>query len=519
MTTNFCRLKVFSLWLVVVFSLTVTGCTTAGSEAKDPVQGDKKVSLVLNFKYNNLDPFNTFTPLRAGITETLVKLDQELKLQGWLATQWEAKDDKTWVFTIRDDVTFHDGTKVDAAAVKASFERGIVASEPLANALKIESMEATGQTLTIKTKEPHPALPSELVNPYASVVNVKAEKRMGTEAFNNTPVGTGPFKVKKFTPNVEVSLERYDGYWAGKPKLKEASLKFNEDANVRALALQSGEADIVYGLPAESIHVIKQKEALRVESVTGVRVHFILYNQEKTLMQDLKVRTALNYLLNRESVSRDILLGHALPANGPFNSKLPFSNKDPVVKLDIHKAKTLLEDAGYKAGADGKLMKDGKPLTLELVTYKARPELPLIAQLLQSDAAKAGITINIKTVENVDSYLKENKDWDMATYSNLSAPRGDGGYFLNTALMPEGSLNAGKVNIPKLNDVVEQLNATSDVVKRTQLTQEAVSLINKEVPHSYVVYPNIIVGMNKRVIGWSPGAEEYYILTHTMDVK
>ncbi|MFC4769095.1 nickel ABC transporter substrate-binding protein [Effusibacillus consociatus] len=519
MKSNLLKSKTLSFLLAGVLSFVATGCSDAGKTAA-PVQDDnKKVTLLYTFKTGSLDPHNSRTPLNAGITETLVKLDKDLKLEGWLATKWEAKDDTTWVFTIRDGVTFHDGTKVDAAAVKASFERGIAASKTLASALKIASMEASGQTLTIKTKEPYPALPSELVNPYASVVNAEAEKKMGKEAFNNAPVGTGPFKVKQFTPNIEVLVERYDGYWAGKPKLKEASFKFNEDANVRTLALQSKEADIVYNLPAESIDAIKKNEALKIESVPSLRTHLIMYNLQKTVMQDLKVRMALNYLVNRESIAKDIMLGHAIPANGPFNTRLPFGSKEPGVPMDVTKAKALLEEAGYKAGADGKMMKDGKPLTLELITYKGRPELPLMAQLLQSDAAKAGVTINIKTVEKVDSYLKENKDWDMVTYSNLTAPRGDGGFYLNTAFIPEGSLNQGKINNSRLNDIIKQLNGTGDNYKRVQLSQDAVAVINKEVLQSFAVYPNIIVGINKRVVGWTPGAEEYYMFTHTMDVK
>jgi peptide/nickel transport system substrate-binding protein len=514
MKPSLLRSKTLALLLAGVVSLSTAGCAEAPTQAEH-----KKVTLLYTFKTGSLDPNNGSTPLRAGITETLVKLGPDLSLEGWLAEKWEARDETTWVFTIREGVTFHDGTKADAAAVKASFERGIAASEALAGALKIASMEAAGQTLTIKTTEPYPALPSELINPSASVISVQAEQKMGKDAFNNAPVGTGPFKVKKFEPNVEVQLERYDGYWAGKPKLEEASFKFNEDANVRTLALQSKEADIVYNLPAESIDAIKKNEALRIESVPGLRVHYILYNYQKPLMQDSKVRQAMNYLLDRESIAKDIMLGNAVPANGPFNSKLPFGSKDPAVGADIRKAKALLADAGYTAGADGKLMKDGKPLALELITYKGRPELPLIAQLLQSDAAKAGITVTIKTVENVDAYLKDNKDWDMATYSNLTAPRGDGGYFLNTAFTPEGSLNASKINISRLSDMIKQLNATSDTAGRIKLTQEAVSVINREVPHSYGVYPNIIVGVNNRIEGWTPGGEEYYMLTHTMDVK
>lgn len=512
MKTGLLRSKLLPLLLTGVLALTAAGCggTKAGESPTTPSPAaeadNKQVTLIYTFKSATLDPHNSRIPLNAGLAETLVRLNADLQIEGWLATKWEAKDPTTWVFTIRDGVTFHDGTKLDAAAVKASFERGMAASKALTNALKIASMEASGQTLTIKTTEPYPALPSELVNPLATVVSVAAEQQMGKEAFNNAPVGTGPFKVKQFTPNIEVQLERNDAYWAGKPKLARATFKFNEDANVRALALQSKEADIVYNLPAESIDAIKRDAALTVESVAGLRVHFLLFNQQKPLMQELKVRQAVNLLLNRESVARDIMLANATPANGPFNSKLPFGSKEPLPAFDPARAKALLADVG-------------KPLTLELITYKGRPELPLMAQLLQADAAKAGVTIQIKTVENVDSYLKEQKDWDLATYSILSAPRGDGGFFLNTALLPGGALNPGKIDIAQLNELVRQLNATSDLAKRVQLTQEAVALVNREIPHSYAVYPNIIVGMNRRVTGWSPGGEEYYMLTHTMDVK
>ncbi|PUA36758.1 ABC transporter substrate-binding protein [Paenibacillus elgii] len=497
-----------------------SGTKAAGGAEKAGAAGEaKKLTLLYNFKSGSLDPHNGAIPLRMGVTETLVRMDEKLEVKPWLAVKWTAKDERTWVFTIRDSVTFQDGTKLDAAAVKASFERGIAASKSLASALKIASMEASGQELTVVTTEPSPSFPSELVNPSAAVISVEAEKKLGKDAFNLAPVGTGPFQVKQFKPNIEIALERYEDYWDGKAKLNEVTVKFNEDANVRVLALQSGEADIAYHIPAESVGSLEKDSRLRVESVAGLRVHFLLYNQKKPLMQDFKVRKAIDLLLNRESIAKDVMLGHAVPANGPFNSSLPFGSKDPVQKPDPAGAKKLLEEAGFQAGADGKLAKDGQPLTLELITYKGRPELPLIAQLLQSDAAAAGVTMNIKTVENVDTYLRENKDWDLATYSNSTAPRGDGGFFLNSAFMPGGALNAAGLDSPDLKDVIGRLNAAGDIGKRVQLTQEAVGVIKRELPQSYAVYPNIVVGVNKRVSNWKSGAEEYYIVTNQMDVK
>lgn len=509
--------------MVLCLAILTAGCSSdddkTSTEGKQTEEQDKKVSMIFSFKSANLDPHTNFTPIRAGVTETLLKLNQNQEIEGWLAEKWESADFVEWKLTLREGITFHDGTKLDAEAAKASLERSIAANESLGGSLKIKSMEADGQVLVITTNEPYPALPSELVNPYTSIVNVMAEKQMGQEAFRNAPVGTGPFKVDTFTANQEVQVVRNDSYWAGKPKISRAVIKFNEDANVRAIALQSKEADIVYNLPAEGIDPIKQDQELSVQSVSGLRAHFILYNQESKNVKNVKVRQALDLLVDRKSIAEDIMLGHAVPANGPFNSSLPFGSAEAVKQLEIEKAKNLLKEAGYQVNSEGKLEKDGKPLKLELITYKARPELPLIAQLFQSDAAKAGIEVEIKNVENADTHLADNRDWDLATYSNNTSPRGDGSYFLNTAFTETGALNVGKINIPELNEAISELNSTGDLDRRIQLTKDAVDIINKEVVHSYGVYPNILIGMNKRIKDWKPTAEEYYILTHTMDVN
>lgn len=509
-----------SFILILCLMIFTAGCSSKSEQAAEPAEEkEKEVTMIFSFKSPNMDPHTGFTPIRAGVTETLLRLDENQKIEGWLAEKWETADNIQWKLTIRDGISFTDGTKLDAEAAKASLERSMAVNESLAGSLKIKAMEADGQVLNITTAEPYPALPSELVNPYTSIVNVKAEKEAGEEAFREAPIGTGPFKVEKFVANQEVRVVRNDSYWAGKPRISKATIKFNEDANVRAMALQSKEADIVYNLPAEGIHPIKQDQELSVESVDGLRAHFILFNQESAKVSDRKVREALNLLLDRKSIAEDIMLGHAVPANGPFNSSLPFGLEDEAKGLDIEKAKDLLMEAGYKENGTGMMEKDGEALKLELITYKARPELPLIAQLLQSDAAKAGIKIDIKMVENADTHLSENSDWDLATYSNNTSPRGDGSYFLNTAFTETGALNVGKINIPELNDVISELNVTGDQDARVKLTKDAGEIINKEMVHSYAVYPNIIIGMNNRIKDWKPTPEEYYILTYKMDVK
>lgn len=499
-----------------------TNSEQSSSTEADHVVADenKKMTIIHSLPSDTLDPHNGWISLRAGVTETLVRLDENMKVSPWLASKWEAIDELTWVFTLRDDVTFQDGTKLDAAAAKASFERGIADSPALSASLKIASMEASGQELTIKTKEPLPAYPTELVHPTTSLISVAAETAMGKEKFNQAPVGTGPFKIASFVPGKEMKLIRNDEYWDELAKLEEVTYQFNADANIRTLAFQSKQADVVYHLAPESLEAIGKEQGLSVESVTSLRTHYFTYNPASNHVTDIKVRQAIDKLIDRDAIVNGIMLGHAKPANGPFHSSLAFGNPGAAQKLDQAGALQLLKRAGYVKGTSGKLEKDGKPLTLKLIAFTGiNPELPLIPLLVQSEAAKIGIAIEIMSVEYPEVYIKDHTDWDISTSSYLTSPRGDGGSFLNSTYVLGGAYNPANIHIEKLDPLIKQLNATGGIEERNELTRQAVEVINEAMPHSYIIYPNILVGVNKRVLNWKPGAEEFYIVTNKLDVN
>ncbi|WP_226669826.1 nickel ABC transporter substrate-binding protein [Metabacillus litoralis] len=503
--------------LLVLFLAIATACTNSDqqvSKSGTKPNDSKSLTLLFSFSSKSIDPHQDWMGVRAGIAETLVKIDDNLEIQPWIAESWVQDDEKTWTFKIRDGITFHDGTKVDGEAVKASFERLLEVNEAIGSSLKIDSIEANAQEVTFVTTEVYPAFLSELVHTNASIVKVDEEN------IDSKPIATGPFLVADFTAEAEIKLERYEGYWDGAAKLENVTVKFNSDGNVRALALQSGEADIAYHLPPETLDPIETSDQLSVESVPSLRVHFMLYNHTKPALQDENVRKALDLLINREVAVNEIMNGYATAANGPFNQEFAFASKIQPVAYDQAKAEDLLKEAGYQMNADDLLEKDGKVLELTLATYQGRPELPLIAQYYQAEAAKVGIKINIVTIENIDSYLWEQQnEWDLVTYSNLSAPRGDGGYFFNVAYLPDGALNPGKINIQELNDVTKQLNGTIDLNERIELQKKAVSIVQEQVPQSFILHPHIIVGVNKRVKNWKPGSEEYYLITNKMDVE
>lgn len=492
----------------------LTACSTQSSNSsKEGEDRKKEITFLSNFPSETLDPHLNYTAVRAGVTETLVRVSQDQELEPWLAESWETSDGgQTWTFKIKDDITFQNGDKVDAAAIKASLERNIQVSEAMKTALKIKTIEADGQTLMITTEQKLPHFPSELVHPNTAIVDSSAEN------IEQKPIGTGPFKVVSFEPNSKLELEKYEGYWDGEVKLDRATMTFNEDANARTTALQSGDADIVYRPAIESIESLKNDKSIKTDVVSSLRTHLLMYNSGKETFKDPHVRKAFDALIDRQAVANDIMAGQATAAEGPFLADSPYSPDYEKKQFSVEKAKKHLEEAGYEL-KDGKMVKDGKPLILKLMTYSYRPELPLISQLLQSNAKELGITIEIQQVENIDEYLAEKTDWDIATYSLITAPRGDASYFLNSAYMAGGAINPGQIQNDKVTKLIEELNQTSENEKRNELSKEAIKIIDQETLHSFLVHPNNFVAYKDYVLNWQTSKSEYYTLTKDLDVR
>lgn len=503
------------LIIPIVFLLFLTSCSFGGEPAGGTRSGDdKKLTFLFNIPSQTLDPNLdvNYTAVRAGIAETLVKISPGLTIEPWLAEDWKSKDGQTWVFTIKDHLTFQNGKRADANAVKASLERTIKDSEAMKNALNIQKIQAKGRTLTIKTKEPFPGFPSELVHPNTAIIDVSGQN------VSQKPIGTGPFQVSSFQPGHKIELERYDGYWDGKPKLKHVTFSFNEDANARVMALQSQDADIIYRPSVENIEHIQKDPSIIVDTAPSLRVHQLLYNTGKDSLANVHLRRALDALLDRKEIADSILGGQAQPADGPFLADFPFAPRSTRKPGGLEEAKAELKKAGYQL-QDGKAVKNGKPLSFTLLTYQSRPELPLIAQVLESNAKQLGISIKIQQVENIDEYLSENGDWDMATYSAMTAPRGDAGYFLNTAYMPNGALNYSGIHNQTLVTWIDEFNRTIDEEKRNSLAKKAAELIQKETLNSFIVTPQNITAYRDHVVNWETSKSEYYMLTKDLDVK
>jgi len=509
------RGMMMKLSILLISASILTACTDASNSSQN--EESKHISFLYNFSTNSLDPHvdTSYVPLRAGITETLVKLDEEnLTIAPWLAKDWSGEDGVNWSINLREGITFHNGNEMDANAVKASLERALTESVAIQNALKIDTIEANGYTLHIKTKQPFPEFISELVNPNVSIIDVTEEDII------NHPIGTGPFALTSFEPGSKLKLERYDDYWDGPSNLDSVTFAFNEDANARTLALKSGEVDIVYRPEVESLDSLSKQEGMKVEATETFRVHQMTMNMERKSLQDVNVRRAVNALIDRQKIVDTILLGYAEPAVGPFAPSLPFApSYDQIETGSKEAAVKYLEDAGYTL-KDGKMQKDGEQLNFTILTYSARADLPLIAQVFQSDAKQIGINVEIRQIDIPEEYMASNRDWDLATYSNLTAPRGDAGYYLNATYHPTGALNFSGAEEPKLTEIIDKLNQTVDQEDRAVLAEQAADYVHENVINSFVLHPSTIVAYNEnKVKNWVTTRSEYYMITNKLDVK
>jgi peptide/nickel transport system substrate-binding protein len=507
----------FPKWaFFLVFVILLSACTKSSDSNGTENSNDKHISFLYNFSTNSLDPHvdSSYVPLRAGITETLVRLDEEnLTIAPWLAESWEGEDGQHWTIHLRTDVTFHNGKKMDAEAVKASLERALQESVAIQNALKIDTIEAEGNTLKISTKEVFPEFVSELVNPNVSIIDVTEKDIV------NKPIGTGPFALESFTPGSKLEVKRYDEYWDGASNLDSVTFAFNEDANARSLALKSGQVDIVYRPAVESLESLGAKEGMKVESTSTFRVHQMTMNMERESLKDVNVRRAVDSLIDRQKIVDTILLGNAEPAVGPFLPSLPFAPSYEKSESGTDIAVKHLENAGYSL-VDGKMQKDGEPLTFTLLTYSARADLPLIAQVFQSDAKRIGIDVEIRQIDIPEEYMASNRDWDLATYSNLTAPRGDAGYYLNATYHPTGALNFSGAEEPELTAIIDQLNQTVSQEERAVLAEQAADYVHNNVINSFVLHPSTIVAYDEnKVKNWITTRSEYYMITNELDVK
>jgi peptide/nickel transport system substrate-binding protein len=288
------------------------------------------------------------------------------------------------------------------------------------------------------------------------------------------------------------------------------------DNNSRVLALQSGDIDIASYIAPESVPTVENASDLMVVPAAPVALEFMYLNHRREPWQDERVREAVALAIDREALVNAIMQGLGTAAAGPFPPaflRCPQLQGHP---FDPVRAKELLAQAGYMDGdGDGIVERDGQSLTMTLLTYRQRPELPPMAEAIQGSLKTIGISVDIRMVEQIDAEL-EGTDWDGSMYFNNMTTTGDPYWALSQFFATGGEANRGGCSSPRVDELTRQINQATDRQVREQLACDASQTIVDEVPVVPLLYPNFNYGVSKTVAGFS---EPHPFFLYLMDSK
>lgn len=505
-------------------AITTQASSAAASSASS--KGDNHVNVGYYWLTPNLDYSEDYTGWEVsimGIGEALVKLNQKLEVEPCLADSWENKDDLTWEFHIRDGVKFSNGNPVDAAACKAALERSLELNSRADGYLMVDSIEADGQTLTIKTREPNGALINNISEPLFDIMDVSE----GDEVLASRPSGTGPFIVTDFVPETSIELVKNENYWDGEVGLDSVSVTYIADENSRVMAMQSGEIDITNYIDFQSIQNFNDTSKYTVSSVTGPRVNVIyMNNAESSPLSDKSLREALSYAPDRDAYA-EMIGGSA--AHGVFSDGTPYGNdKLSGYSYDPEKAKQILDAAGYKdTDGDGYVEGlDGQPLVLQYYqTSQHAGDSPTLGVALQSNLKDIGVNMNINSVENFAD-IRDRGEFDMYHTALNSAPTGDPQVWLETMytlgsddLQTSSTSNATKYHSERMDDVVARLKTTFDIQERYGLAQEGSQILLDDAADLYLTNNMLTMISSSKLENCIQPVCDFYMLTKDMKFK
>jgi len=303
---------------------------------------------------------NLITPYMVmyALHDSMVKAMPEHPMVPSLAESWKASPDgKTYEFTLRKNVKFHDGSPLTAEDVKYSFERyrGTAAKSLKERVASVETVGANQVRFKLKNPWPDFLTFYALSSGAGWIVPKKYVEKVGEDGYKKAPVGAGPYKFVSFNPGVELVFEAFDQYWRKSPSVKRLVFKMIPDETTRLAALKRGEIDIVYSTRGELAEELQRTPGLTLKPTIIQAPQWVAMLDQwdpKSPWHDRRVRLAANLVVDRNAINQAVTLGHSRITHSLIPSTFDFSWKPPAYKVDVAQAKKLMAEAGYANGFD-----------------------------------------------------------------------------------------------------------------------------------------------------------------------
>ncbi|HWR40297.1 MAG TPA: ABC transporter substrate-binding protein [Patescibacteria group bacterium] len=519
--------KVIPILLALCITISmIAGCSNSPDKGTGnaPAAQAKKIFVFGDTTFNpensepDVNPHNSssgWACLRYGIGETLFHYSDSMEIGPWLAKSYELVDNLTWKITLQDKVYFTSGRHMDGAAVKECLENLVKVHKRAAGDLNINKITAEGQTITIVTSVPVPALLNYLADPYGCIYDVQAGvTKEGIVA------ATGPYKAVALVSGQRLNLVKNDKYWNGQPKIDEITVRTITDGDTLTMALQSGEIDAAYGMPYASYPLFKNDKYVFTSSATS-RAFFAWMNFKSEITNDAAVRKAIAMGIDKKSFVETLLNGNGYPAVGVFPSSFTFGNEAVHTEsYNPESAKKILEDAGWiDTDGDGIREKGGKKLVIRWLTYPSRQELPLLAESAQATLKKIGIGVEINSTADHNSIRVKPDAWDVYASAMVTAPTGDPEYFFTYCSLDKSATNNGKYHNDKLEQLAQEMAQTFDKEKRGKLAIEMQQTILDDNAYVFASHLRMSMIAKVKVTGLVAHPCDFYEITADLDIK
>ena len=431
----------------------------------------------------------------ALVYERLVILDESFTPQAQLAESWSTNETgDVWTFKLRQGVKFHDGEPFTAKHVLYSYRRLLdpaTASPAKASlsAIAPDGIEAPDEA-TVRFRLPQPVVqfPAYIANRFTYIVR----QGQPAEEIRTKGIGTGPFKIKHFTPGEDPSVfVKNEAYWQpGLPKVDGVELRSIPDGAAQVAAIAAGQIDLTWDLPRVGLASLEKNPNVKVISVRTPYVMSMSMWCDAPPFDDVRVRQALKYTIDREKMIQVVLGGHGqLADDNPVAPWVQFGLTDPPRKRDIAKAKALLAEAGHANGMD-----------IELETSEAVIGFIEMATLFQAMASEAGI--NVKLVKSPAGEYWDNiwlkKPFICSAWSGRAADEA-----LSVAYLSNAEWNETHWRRSEYDKLITEARRTIDDAKRGALYQQAQRVLRDEGGILIPMFPDAIGATRANVAGWS----------------
>lgn len=485
-------------------SAAVSGETPAEIAEGASISQQQDVVAAVNVDFTTMDPMDTSDTLSGGIQRMIMDglfgFDDDMNIYPMLATGYEANEDATeFTITLREGISFTDGTSWNADAALANFAKwddetlGLKRTTFLCNILDTYE-KVDDYTIKVKLTEPFGAFISNLAHPACVVMSPK-QIEAGVEACASSPVGTGQYKFVEWIEGDHLTLELNTEWWGYDADICGGTALADSDAGFRTITfrpvtesatrvamLQSGDAQIIWPTPTESVAVLEADPNVTSYTDEGLVVRFIMLNTQKEPYTDKRVRQAIDYAIDKDAYIQVVKNGLATKADSVIAPAVQYHKANEIREYNVEKAKELLAEAGYPDGFD---------MTLYIASTTSREKM---AQMLQYYWGEIGVNLEIVSstmaewsASVVDSWQSDAVNSYGVSWNSNPDPYGYLDKFFNTQTI-HASSNAGGYSNEEIDAKLVEAFSLTDQEERTAIYDEIMKQVMSEYTGLYYAY-------------------------------